>query len=80
LKGQATNVPGDVLQRAAAGSTVQLRLDINTSGKVTAGTVNGGDPSVGQAIIDAAKSSWQFSPPLVTGKPVITQVTVKVQF
>jgi hypothetical protein len=80
LKGQSTNVPGEILQRAAAGSTVQLRLDVNSSGKVTGGVVNNGDAGIGQLLVNAAKSSWQLSSPLVNGKPVMTQVTVKVQF
>jgi len=80
LKGLSTNVPSEILQRAAAGSTVQLRLDVNSGGKVTGGVVNNGDAGIGQLLINAAKSSWQLSSPLVNGKPVMTQVTVKVQF
>jgi serine/threonine-protein kinase len=80
LKGQSTNVTGEILQRAAAGGTVQLRLDVNSSGKVTGGVVNNGDAGIGQLLINEAKSSWQLSSPLVNGKPVMTQVTVKVQF
>jgi tetratricopeptide (TPR) repeat protein len=80
LKGLSTNVPGEILQRTAAGSTVQLRLDVNSSGKVTGGIVNNGDAGIGQLLINTAKSSWQLSSPLVNGKPVMTQVTVKVQF
>ncbi len=80
LKGVSVNVPNEILQRAAAGSTVQLRLDINIAGKVTNGVVNNGDAGIGQLLINAAKSSWQLSSPLVNGKPVTTQVTVKVQF
>jgi serine/threonine-protein kinase len=80
LKGQSTNVASEILQRAAAGSTVQLRLDVNSGGKVTGGVVNNGDAGIGQLLISAAKSSWQLSSPLVNGKPVMTQVTVKVQF
>jgi tetratricopeptide (TPR) repeat protein len=80
LKGQSTNVTSEILQRAAAGSTVQLRLDVNSSGKVTGGVVNNGDAGIGQLLVNEAKSSWQLSSPLVNGKPVMTQVTVKVQF
>jgi len=80
LKGLSTNVPGEITQRAAAGSTVQMRLDVNSGGKVTGGVVNNGDAGIGQLLVNAAKSSWQLSSPLVNGKPVMTQVTVKVQF
>ncbi|MBI3484867.1 MAG: hypothetical protein HY012_06910 [Acidobacteria bacterium] len=80
LKGLSTTVPGEITQRAAAGSIVQLRLDVNDSGKLTGGVVNNGDPGIGQLLINAAKSGWQLSAPVVNGKPVTTQVTVKVQF
>ncbi len=80
LKGQATSLPNEITLRAAAGSVVQIKLDVNDGGKVTGGQVNAGDPSISQAVIDTAKSSWQFTPPRVNGKPVTTQVTIKVQF
>ncbi len=80
LKGQNMTVPPEITQRAAAGSSVQLRLSLNDSGKVTAGEVQSGEPGIGQAVIDAAKASWQFTPPRVNGKPVTTQGTVKIQF
>ncbi len=80
LKGQTTGVPSEITQRAAAGSTVQMKFSVNESGKVTGGEGQGGDPAIGQAVVEAAKSGWQFSPPRVNQKPVTTQVTVKVQF
>ncbi|MBI3663553.1 MAG: protein kinase [Acidobacteria bacterium] len=80
LKVEKDPVPNDVIQRAAAGSTVQVELSLNESGKVTSGKVQGGDAGIGQAVIDAAKASWQFNEPRVNGKPVTTTVVVRVQF
>jgi tetratricopeptide (TPR) repeat protein len=81
LKAQSANVPNEIVQRATPGSSLQLLLNISDSGKVTGGQAQSGDATIGQGVIDTAKTNWVFGPPpRVNGKPVTTTVVVKVQF
>jgi TonB family protein len=76
----STPLPNDLAQRAAAGSSVMIRFDIDENGRVTGGKVLQGDPGIGQEIINAAQQSWQHPAPKIRGTPVKTGNTVTVRF
>ena len=76
----STPLPNDLVQRAAAGSSVMIRLDVDENGRVTGGKVLQGDPGIGQEIINAAQQGWQHPAPKIRGTSVKTGNTVTVRF
>jgi len=76
----STALPSDLVQRAAAGSSVMIRFDIDENGRITGGKVLQGDASIGQEIISAAQQSWQHPAPKIRGTAVKTGSTVTVRF
>ncbi|MCI0402995.1 MAG: hypothetical protein L0212_05660 [Acidobacteria bacterium] len=75
-----TPLPADLVQRAAAGTSVMIRFEIDENGHVTGGRVLQGDVAVGQEIIGAAQQSWQHPAPKINGTGVKTGSTVTVRF
>ncbi len=74
------SVPDALSQRAAANSSVTLRLDIDEQGRVTGGKVIGTDSTgVGGDLIRHVRT-WQFPPPRVRGTAVKTGSTVTIKF
>jgi TonB family protein len=76
----STPLPGDVVARAAAGSSVMIRFEIDENGRVTGGRVLQGDAAIGQEIISAAQQGWQHPAPKINGTAVKTGSTVTVRF
>ncbi|MGH9787079.1 MAG: tetratricopeptide repeat protein, partial [Candidatus Acidiferrales bacterium] len=76
----STPLPSDLAQRAAAGSSVMIRFEIDESGRVTGGRVLQGDAAIGQEIISAAQQGWQHPAPKIRGTGVKTGSTVTVRF
>ena len=76
----STPLPADLTQRAAAGSSVMIRFDIDESGRIVGGKVLQGDAAIGQNIISIAQQSWQHPAPKIRGTAVKTGSTVTVRF
>jgi hypothetical protein len=74
------SVPDALSQRAAANSSVTLRLDIDEGGRVTGGKVIGTDSTgVGGELVRHVQT-WQFPAPKVRGTAVKTGATVTIKF
>ncbi len=73
-------VPADVAAKGQPGSSLMLRFTVDEHGKVESGATQAGDPTLGAAIIAAAKHNWQFTDPKIKGKSVKSIVVVTVKF
>lgn len=73
------SVPQDLAARAK-GSSVTLRLTVDENGRVLSAVFQSGDQSLASAVISAATSGWQFSPPKIKGKSYKAIVVVTAKF
>jgi TonB family protein len=64
---------------APAGATVVFIINIDPNGNVTPARKTVDDYGLGPQVMAAAKA-WKFNPPMVKGKPVSTNIQVKVSF
>jgi eukaryotic-like serine/threonine-protein kinase len=80
LQLEASPLPPSLIARAAKGSKVKVQLDVESNGTIHKGHRLEGDKSVADAVIQAAKQTWRFSPPVLNGVPVRTSAAVVVQF
>jgi protein TonB len=70
--------PATARQSSIQGS-VTVAANIDENGKVASATALNGPLLLRQAAVDAVKQ-WKYSPGLLDGKPVPSQVTVGVEF
>jgi len=80
LELEASPLPPALIARAAKGSKVKVQLDVESNGTIRKGHRLDGDKAVAAALIQAAKQTWRFSPPVSNGVPVRTSAAVVVQF
>jgi eukaryotic-like serine/threonine-protein kinase len=80
LRLEASPLPPALIARAARGSKVKVQLEIEANGTVHKGHRLEGDRGVADGLIQAAKQTWRFSPPVSNGVPVRTSAAVAVQF
>jgi hypothetical protein len=80
LQLEASPLPPSLIARAAKGSTIRVQLDVESNGTVHKGHRLDGDKNVADGLIQAAKQTWRFSPPVTNGVPVRTRAAVVVQF
>ena len=80
LQLEASPLPPGLIARAAKGSRIKVQLDVESNGTIHKGHRLDGDRDVAAALIQAAKQTWRFSPPVTNSVPVKTSATVVVQF
>jgi eukaryotic-like serine/threonine-protein kinase len=80
LQLEASPLPPSLIARAAKGSKVKVQLDVESNGTIHKGHRLDGDRGVAGVLIQAAKQTWRFSPPVSNGVPVRTSAIVVVQF
>ena len=80
LELEASPLSPALIARAAKGSKVKVQLDVESNGTIRKGHRLDGDKAVAAALIQAAKQTWRFSPPVSNGVPVRTSAAVVVQF
>jgi serine/threonine-protein kinase len=80
LRLEASPLPPALIARAMKGSRVKVQLDVGSNGTVHKGHRLEGDSGVADGLIQAAKQTWRFSPPVSNGVPVRTRAAVVVQF
>jgi eukaryotic-like serine/threonine-protein kinase len=80
LQLEASPLPPSLIARATKGSKVKVQLDVESNGTIHKGHRLDGDKAVATALIQAAKQTWRFSPPVTNGVLVRTSAAVVVQF
>ena len=80
LELEVSPLPPVLITRAAKGSRVKVQLDVESNGTIHKGHRLDGDRDVAAVLIQAAKQTWRFSPPVSNGVPVRTNAAVVVQF
>jgi serine/threonine protein kinase len=80
LQLEASPLPPALIARAPKGSKVKVQLDVESNGTIRKGYRLDGDSGVADGLIQAAKQTWRFSPPVSNGVPVRTRAAVVVQF
>lgn len=68
-----------IARQAGVEGDVVVQLSIDKSGNVTAANVLSGSTMLRQAATDAL-SRWKYEPAQLDGKPVATQMTVRIRF
>jgi serine/threonine-protein kinase len=80
LRLEASPLPPALIARAAKGSKLIVQLDIESNGTIRKGRRLDGDKDAATTLIQAAKQTWRFSPPVANGVPVRTSAVVVAQF
>jgi periplasmic protein TonB len=68
-----------VARQSSTQGTVVVSAEVDAKGSVTSAKAISGPATLREAAIDSVKQ-WKYSPALIDGKPITTQVTVNVQF
>jgi hypothetical protein len=80
LQLEASPLPPSLIARTAKGSKIKVQLDVESNGTIHKGHRLDGDKGVADGLIQAAKQTWRFSPPVTNRVPVRTRAAVVVQF